>query len=242
MSANLAVEAQERYAFVRDLLRRLLPPPAAVVELGAAPGDQAVGLAHAGYDVTALDIGVASDAWAKADNGRMEAQLAGAGVELVLWDLEEVPYPLADGRFDAVVMTEVFEHLREYPFRSLEEARRILRPGGLLVLTTPNAAYVKNRVHLALGKTVHTPLGDWVHGLPLARHAREYTFAEVRELMRLADLELRILTSRHFNVASGRRGLGTRLAKHAVDALARLRPSLGPHVVAVAERRHDHGA
>ncbi len=42
------------------------------------------------------------------------------------------------GEFDAVIMTEVYEHLRDYPVRSLEEANRVLRRGGHLYFTTPN--------------------------------------------------------------------------------------------------------
>jgi len=45
-------------------------------------------------------------------------------------ELEDHPYPLADESFDGAVMTEVYEHLRDYPIRALEETRRILRPGG----------------------------------------------------------------------------------------------------------------
>ena len=65
------------------------------------------------------------------------------------------------------------------------------RPSGLLVLTTPNSATLQNRVRLLLGRSVHTPLHDWMYGLPHARHAREYTAAELRELVAHARLERR---------------------------------------------------
>jgi len=50
-------------------------------------------------------------------------------------DLEEAHY--TDGRFDLVVSLEVLEHLGDPP-RHLKEICRIVRPGGLLLLTTPN--------------------------------------------------------------------------------------------------------
>jgi SAM-dependent methyltransferase len=52
----------------------------------------------------------------------------------VLADLHELP--LADAVFDCVVCTEVLEHVGD-PARVLAELRRVLRPGGRLLLTTP---------------------------------------------------------------------------------------------------------
>lgn len=233
-----ADEQAERYAVIRELLERRVPPPADVVELGAAPGDQAVALARAGYRVTAVDIGVASDAWDGDAEGTMIREFDRAGVELVLWDLEQHPYPLGDAAFDAVLLTEVLEHLRDYPLRALEEARRILRPRGLLVLTTPNAAYVANRARLLVGQSVHSPLGDWMYGLPHARHAREYTLAETRELAVRAGFDVEVLETRHFYLSGGRRDAFGRIAKRAVSLLARARPTFGAGIVLLA-RRND---
>jgi SAM-dependent methyltransferase len=234
-AVSYTAAAQPRYDAVLALLRADTPAPARVVELGAAPGEQSLGLARAGYDVTAVDLGLASDDWEGAPAGTMERAFRDAGIELVLWNLDEQPYPLPDEHFDAVVMTEVIEHLREYPVRALQEARRILRPGGRLYLTTPNAAYLRNRLRLLAGRTVMTPLPDWIGGLPHARHAREYTFPEIRELFEHAGLTPRLLAGRHFHVESGRSGAAV-AAKRAIDLVARARPTLGPAILAVAER------
>jgi SAM-dependent methyltransferase len=234
VAGDLSISAQARYAYVRSLLERYHPAPGDVVEFGAAPGDQIAALAQAGYRSVAVDIGVASDEWADGEHGRMGRLLEDAGVNLVVWNLEDAPYPLPDESFDAVVMTEVYEHLRDYPIRSLREARRVLRPGGMLYFTTPNAASLMNRVRLAAGRSVATPLRDWIGGLPHARHAREYTFQEIHELMETAGLRIVRSESRHFHAA-----LGTpsrRAAKKLIHEIARLRPTLGPAIVVVAER------
>jgi SAM-dependent methyltransferase len=234
-TGNLSVEAQARYAYVEKLLRADLRPPARVVELGAAPGDQIAQLARLGFRCTSLDIGEASDEWGAAEAGRMARLLDEAGVEDVRWDLEKTPYPLDDDSFDAVVMTEVFEHLRDYPLTSLQEIHRILRPGGRLYLTTPNAAYIVNRFRALRGAAPGSPLVDWMHGLPFARHAREYTFAEMDHLLATAGLRVVRRESRHFHIDVGRTG-AAKVVKQGIAAVAKARPTLGPQIVVVAEK------
>ena len=205
-----------------------LRPPAAIVELGAAPGDQVCALADAGFATTAVDIGIASDGWADNTEGRMVRLFQEHGVAFVEWDLEQVPYPLPDGAFDGVVFTEVFEHLRDYPVDRCRSAHEF-RPGGYLFFTTPNAGYVMNRLRLLRGRSVYTPMQDWIGGVPHARHAREYPFSEVEQAMSIAGLDVVLRTSRHFHVADKSRV--RRRVKRAIDLLARSRNTLGPLIV-----------
>lgn len=63
------------------------------------------------------------------------ASLRDTGAEVVGGTVEDAKFP--DARFDFVVSLEVLEHLPD-PARHLVELARITRPGGLLLLTTPN--------------------------------------------------------------------------------------------------------
>ena len=231
---SLHVTAQARYAFLNELIQERLTPPARIVELGAAPGDQISAIADRGYDATAVDIGVASDGWADGTEGRMRGLFDDHGVTFVEWDMEQAPYPLADEAYDGVIFTEVFEHLRDYPVRSLQECARVLKPGGFLFFTTPNAAYLMNRVRLLRGRSVYTPLHDWIGGIPHARHAREYLFAEVEEAMKVAGLDVVLRTSRHFHVDDS--STLRRYVKKGLDRVARIRHTLGPLIVMVAQK------
>jgi len=71
------------------------------------------------------------------------------GVRFLRLDLD-APLPFPDGAFDAVVSLEGIEHLLS-PARCLAELCRVLRPGGRLVLTTPNVNNVQSRWHYLIG-------------------------------------------------------------------------------------------
>ncbi len=60
-------------------------------------------------------------------------------------DINLEPLPYADDSFDLVTCTEVVEHLENY-HALLREAFRVLRPGGLLVLSTPNVLNMNSRL------------------------------------------------------------------------------------------------
>jgi SAM-dependent methyltransferase len=75
---------------------------------------------------------------------------AALGIEPVRADVEE-PLPFVDGSFDAVVAGELLEHL-QFPDALVAEARRVLRPGGVLVGSVPNAFRVQSRLRFLRGK------------------------------------------------------------------------------------------
>ena len=228
---------EERYQYIRDVLARECPPPRRLLELGAAPGALTLSLSRQGYDVTAVDLGEALDGWGDQAEGAMTSAFTERGIQLLARDLESVPYPFDDETFDVVLLTEVIEHLRDYPARVVGEARRLLKPGGLLLITTPNAAAIQRRVDLLFGRTVYTPLRDWIGGLPHARHAREYTVTELKSLISHAGFDDISVEGRHFHLQSGRRSPPIRFLKRSTDLLGRLRPTLGPNLAVIARTR-----
>jgi SAM-dependent methyltransferase len=100
----------------------------------------------------------------------------------VCFDVERDRFPFDDATFDLVTCCEVIEHLTQNPVHALAEIHRVLRPGGWLVLSTPNAARAGNIANLLRGGNVYDPyhLGTALRG---SRHSREYTLDELRDLV-----------------------------------------------------------
>ena len=78
------------------------------------------------------------------------AKAAELGIETVVGDVED-PLPFPDESFDAVVVGELLEHLR-FPDALVAEARRVLRPGGVLVGSVPNAFRLQSRLRFLRGR------------------------------------------------------------------------------------------
>jgi SAM-dependent methyltransferase len=76
--------------------------------------------------------------------------MARQGLETVHWNLCKSEPPFA-ARFDFVFFSEVIEHLPVPGYVVLERLRRVLRPGGAIICTTPNLYRLRNVLFLALG-------------------------------------------------------------------------------------------
>src|SRR5579871_6643105 len=118
---------------VYDAAWRQIAPRAKgdVLDFGAGTGSLAARIAgEAGVtSVTAADL-AAHAAIAPTD------AVAGRKIRWLTTDLN-APLPLADASFDLIVAIEIIEHL-ENPRATAREWRRLLRPGGTLVMSTPN--------------------------------------------------------------------------------------------------------
>ena len=95
---------------------------------------------------------------------------------------EKEDFPYDDGAFDVVLFCEILEHLTDDPVAAIAEINRVLKPGGRLVLTTPNVARLGNIMKIILGENIYDPYSGYG---PYGRHNREYTIGEVRHLLAL---------------------------------------------------------
>jgi SAM-dependent methyltransferase len=95
-------------------------------------------------------------------------------------NVERDPLPFAEGGHDVVLCCEILEHLLINPSHMLFEAHRVLKPGGLLLISTPNVLRRANILALMQGRNIY----DRYHGNGIyGRHNREYTLAETTALV-----------------------------------------------------------
>jgi glycosyltransferase involved in cell wall biosynthesis/SAM-dependent methyltransferase len=118
------------------------------------------------------------------------------------FDAEKHVYPYADESFDTVLCCELIEHLFEDPMHMMSEINRILKPGGHLVLTTPNIGSLRSVSAILLG---YHPAFFPAYIRPRkageeaeARHNREYVPMEIQHLLTDAGFELERLETGEF--------------------------------------------
>jgi SAM-dependent methyltransferase len=78
--------------------------------------------------------------------------------QVLVGDVETMELPLEPGSFDVVLGGDVIEHLRN-PAAALERLRPLLRPGGRVVVSTPNVANWAIRLSLLGGRFRYTDRG-----------------------------------------------------------------------------------
>jgi 2-polyprenyl-3-methyl-5-hydroxy-6-metoxy-1,4-benzoquinol methylase len=110
------------------------------------------------------------------------------------------PLPFPERSFDVVLLTEVLEHLTYSPLPLFREVHRVLRPGGLLFITTPNPAGLGKLIRLVLGQNPIEPHVDLMLTEGQTYTHRGLTFFSNRR-------ESKLWTAREIGLAVGRCGL-----------------------------------
>ena len=157
-----AAQLEERYMAVHPYviarmhlaLEWLLPVARAggkLLDIGCASGYYSVAFAKEGGRATGIDISAASIALAQR---RAEQESVRSRCEFLQGDMRSLP--IDEAAYDAVAMIEVLEHVREQR-TAVEQAFGALRPGGVLVLTTPHAFDELSRWQRFRNRKARTP-------------------------------------------------------------------------------------
>ncbi|HEX5709201.1 MAG TPA: methyltransferase domain-containing protein [Pyrinomonadaceae bacterium] len=172
-----------------------LPSGARVLELGAVP-----------YYMTCLlvrhfDLSVEPLSFYEVETDErarhvVESALYGERYEFEYraCNVERDLFPFDDESFDLVLCCEILEHLLINPSHMLYESHRVLRPGGRLLVTTPNVLQWRNVFALLRGRNIYDLYrGNGIYG----RHNREYAPGEVAELLEANGFEVERVETVH---------------------------------------------
>jgi SAM-dependent methyltransferase len=159
----------ERFAERRDWLLARVQPGEEVLDLGCGEGGFAAALAAHGTRVVAVEV---------VDEPLRRARERHPGIDFRRAPLDG-PLPLADASVDVAWLGETLEHLAD-PVGTLQEVRRVLRPSGRLLATTPD------HPPGLLERLARDPAAFAEHFSPRTDHLRFFNALSLGELV--ADL------------------------------------------------------
>ena len=195
-----------------------------VLDFGSGVSVTSALLALAGYRVFACDD--LCDRW-HLEHGNRERILHFArqvGIEFFLGDAVTA-YPYRGSQFDLVLMNDVLEHLHDSPYPLLCDVLDSMKPRALLFITVPNAASLRKRVALLIGRTNYPPYREFFwYPPPWRGHVREYVLDDLLALSRYLRLEVVQRRDIHRMVA---KRLKARIARTAYYALMSMVPIPG---------------
>lgn len=173
---------------VRMILDATVGPD--VLDMGSGEGELSAELAKR-FTVEGLDYSISAVRLARA---------LVPNANFIVADAQDPPYESA--RFDTVVMGNLFEHV-ESPCQLLRAARRVLKPGGRLVMSTPSRYKTASFRRAITGRKII---------LNSTHHVTEYTVGQVEEMLRWCGFRVVSVRSN----LKCRTALGTALA-HAMQ-------------------------
>ncbi|MCB9882971.1 MAG: class I SAM-dependent methyltransferase [Planctomycetes bacterium] len=204
-----------RIASDLDLVRRHVPDDGELLEVGSVPLLATAALERRGYSIRGVDVAPE----------RFTHAREALGLDVRKCDIEREPLPFETGSFDAVLFFELFEHLRIDPIFTMAEVHRVLKPGGTLLLSTPNLRSLGGIVNFLVHGRAHScSKGIYdeyrkLRELGHMGHVREYTPVEVQDFLERLGFEVLAVVHRGSYTSAWRR-VATRI-------FPRLRPFLG---------------
>ncbi|HPD13598.1 MAG TPA: class I SAM-dependent methyltransferase [Planctomycetota bacterium] len=178
-------EAERRRTFARRLreIEALAPARGRLLDVGCSKGYFIEAARASGWQATGVEV-----------NRRAVEEARARGLDVRPGDLSGQGF--GDASFDAVTLFDVLEHVGD-PRALLAECRRLLRPGGLLVVTTPDVGGLVPRVTYGLFALT---LGAWGHPTPPG-HLVEFSRRTLRRALAEAGFEVVRERSEHIPVA-----------------------------------------
>ena len=175
-----------RLCFDLDYAARFFRSHQKILEIGALPFFLTVPLMSK-YDVTTID---------KITGEYSSDIIHKYSIKTLICDLDYDTIPTEDDSFDGIIMNEIFEHLRVDLIFTMTEVLRVLRPGGILLLSTPNLRSMVGIYNLLFRGEAFASMGgiyenySYLEKIGMMGHTREYTSTEVVDFLKKIGFEI----------------------------------------------------
>ena len=179
----------DRFFKTEKLLQSLIAEtgfrkPVRLLDFGVIPQFASLLVADLPIDYHGINGGFMLDGMQKTPvKEEIHTSINGADLTLPVtkdFDIEHQRLPFPDETFAIVLFLEIIEHLITGPTKALQEIARVLKPEGMLVLTTDNGNNIFKLSALLRNRTIYWPYNDSSFG---DRHNREYLDYELRQLL-----------------------------------------------------------
>ena len=147
----------------------------------------------------------------------------GPDITFIQHDCNEPLDFAADGAYNVVFAGEIIEHIHD-DRRFLKQIHRILAPGGVVALTTPNLFFLVNRMVMPFGRMPYFAYEEY--------HYHFYSRSTLSRLARECGFDVRRVTSSHILMSTRR----NRIVGGLCEALGDVFPSLGAHLILFATK------
>jgi len=143
------LEACDLETPARDLFLACIPKRGRTIDGGCGFAKWVIYLKRLGYDIVGIDNNELAIAKLKDYDSSLQVESG---------DILDIHYP--DSSFDAYISMGVIEHFEDGPLPALNEAHRVLKPGGLIFVSVPTVNILR--------KVIRRPLRTLINALPMS--------------------------------------------------------------------------
>ena len=219
--------------FIANLVKRFLPEGGRILDLGCGSLSKAALLALLGYEIHGIDD--YEDPWHLRDNNlkKLKRFAMNFGITLKVQDVRHrLEYP--ENHFDGCMINDLIEHLHETPRDLLNNVGFLVREGGYLFVTMPNAVNLRKRLSVIIGKSNYPAVEMFYHCIgPWRGHVREYTLAEQEYILRRNGFTICLSTTYHGMVD---RKLRSTFLKYLYKGVCCFFPAMRENIATVAQK------
>lgn len=185
------IDHRNRYLNDIRLVNKYFKRSGRVLEIGSLPCQMTYCLKRIGFKVVGVDI-----------SPRILSKfIFRYNLEVKKCDIEKQRLPFRNNYFDNILFNEVFEHLRIDPLSTLKEVNRVMKPGGLLILTTPNLYAFHKIIMFNIGMGFNNPYLEFekLTRYGYMGHIREYSTSEIKEILKKTGFKVKKVEYKLYN-------------------------------------------